>query len=166
MYPGHLSCRLSYLLALASCSPVLVFTKVLWSLYFLNLVARSSSGSDSAVIVCGGARPLHTQQWSFTNEGLWGLGMSLSPMGREAVLLFLTCLAKLLMMLQKCCSQKPRVSWCLCRGNSSRAWAVFPALASRRSQDRAVMGVGGRSLRHGSATLCVPPDKLLNSLEP
>ena len=37
---------------------------------------------------------------------------------------------------------------------------MFPALASRRSQDRAVMGVGGRSLRHGSATLLCTPGQV------
>lgn len=87
--------------------------------------------------------------------------MSLSPVGREAMLLFLTYLAKLLMT----AALKGPEFHGVFAGNSSRAWAVFPSLASRRSQDRAVMGVG-RSLRHGSATLCVPPDKLLNSLEP
>ena len=68
------------------------------------------------------------------------------------MLLFLAYLGKL----PVAAALRPRAAWCLCRGNSSRDWAVFPALASRRPQDRAVMGMGGRSLKHGSATLSVP----------
>ena len=69
----------------------------------------------------------------------------MSPMGGEAMLLFLPCLRKPLMTaaLAGC-----RVLRCLCRGTSSQPWAELPALAPG----------SGRTLSHGTAThwLCDP----------